>query len=252
MDASSITHVSKIGYAKAVAGSRQCRTDECESRTESVQFSEKAMAMMEAHNVRKQEVDRFADIILRARAQNGYADPKGFLAGLNNDEMDLLQRAHGLADPIQRESLDFEGAYNLLLPHDEARDVNHDALLSIGAGKTITFPPQNAPESVKAAWKEATAGMSDMERLSYELHMFASEHLKNIHQGGDGRATIFEPGEPGYRVPFGDDGFSYQAMVAAQLEALTAARNGIPLEQWQRDERFLNSFAEALKRHGAA
>ena len=223
------------------------------STTDSVQFSEEALRLMRAQRASEAEISQFAGIIQRAHEEGGYADPKAFLNQLNPDEMEVVRKAHGLARSIDVGALDFEGAHNLLLPHDEARDLNNDGLLSIGAGRTITFPPPNAPASVKQAWEDATAGMDERDRWLYEARMFSSQHIANIHRNADGSITVTEPGTSGYRNPFAEPGFSYQTLVKAHLESIEYAREKgwIDEAQYYKDKAFLSGFGEALRQQGA-
>ena len=59
-------------------------------------------------------------------------------------------------------------------------DLNNDGLVEVGEGKTIHFPPVNAPASVKAAWQKATAELSESEKATLALtmhHMVYGVHI---------------------------------------------------------------------------
>jgi hypothetical protein len=105
----------------------------------------------------------FEQLIDKAVAQNAYADPQAFLQSLSTDELKVVQEIHGLAESIVPAGLSEEGALNLLLSPDSSRDIDRDGFQMVGLGKKWQFPPVNAPESVKQAWKEATANMSESE-----------------------------------------------------------------------------------------
>lgn len=96
---------------------------------------------------------------------------KGFLAGLNAQDLALLQQAKGLVSTINVATLSEEGAANLLLDHAAQVDLNNDGIVEVGIGKMMSFPPPNAPQAAKDAWAAATAEMSDSDRMSLSGHI---------------------------------------------------------------------------------
>ncbi|WP_438864008.1 hypothetical protein [Neptunicella sp.] len=98
---------------------------------------------------------------------------KQILRQMSADDLAVLQKAACLAKPININSLSNEGAQNLLAQPDHSNmvDLNNDGLVEIGEGKTMIFPPVNAPASVKAAWEKATNGMSESDKMMAELNM---------------------------------------------------------------------------------
>lgn len=114
----------------------------------------------------------YLPILQKAMDNGGFSDPKGFLKSLSSDELQKLQYAHGLADPINVDKLSEEGALNLLLPPNDAKmDIDGDGFVSVGDGRTFVFPPANAPKEVDEAWKQATAGLDDQARSMLEMTM---------------------------------------------------------------------------------
>lgn len=118
---------------------------------------------------RRQELDQysaeFEKVVDKAAAQGGYSDPQAFLKTLSTPELAALQHVHSLADPIDPDNLTKEGALNLLYSPDQAKDIDHDGFEMVGKAKTWTFPPVDAPDSVKKAWKQATSGMDGGDAL---------------------------------------------------------------------------------------
>lgn len=114
---------------------------------------------------RRQEVEKFSDgfeqIVDKAAANNGYDNPQAFLQSLSGSELETLQHIHCLAAPINPTGLSKEGALNLLLSPDKAQDIDNDGFQMVGLAKGWQFPPVNAPDNVKQAWKETTANMSE-------------------------------------------------------------------------------------------
>lgn len=113
---------------------------------------------------RQQAVDSqsspYLAILSKAADQNGLSDPKAFLKSLSPQELHTLQTIHCLADPIDPDGLTEEGAQNLILPPNQAEDVDRDGFNMVGLAKTWQFPPTNAPDSVKQAWKTATKDLN--------------------------------------------------------------------------------------------
>lgn len=99
-------------------------------------------------------------VLEKASAQDGLSDPKAFLKSLSPQELHALQTIHCLADPINPDGLTEEGAQNLILPPNQAEDVDHDGFNMVGLAKMWQFPPNNAPDSVKQAWKAATKDLN--------------------------------------------------------------------------------------------
>jgi hypothetical protein len=73
---------------------------------------------------------------------------------------------------------------NLLYSPDQSKDINNDGLSDIGLAKMWKYPPPNAPEAVKQAWKEATAGRDDWLLMAPFLAAESNANMKP-----DGSAT---------------------------------------------------------------
>ena len=143
-------------------------------------LSAASVERLETRQLNQQEITEFAAILSRAAGQQEPATQ--FLQSLSQDELKLVQKAHSLARPIQLSALSREGAQNLLSQPDgsDLVDLNNDGLVEVGEGKTIHFPPVNAPASVKAAWQKATAELSESEKATLALtmhHMVYGVHI---------------------------------------------------------------------------
>jgi len=107
----------------------------------------------------------FIALMERAASTGGYEDPQGFLQTLGPQDLRALRTIHGMGVDIEPAGLDREGALNLLLPHNAARDLDRDGITNIGAARTSIFPPNDAPEHVKKAWEAAVETLPAGERL---------------------------------------------------------------------------------------
>lgn len=176
--------------------------------------------------------EAFKQIIDKAAASGGYNDPQGFVSSLSTTELDALQHIHCLAEPIIPQGLSKEGALNLLYSPDQSKDINNDGLSDVGLAKMWAYPPPNAPEAVKKAWKEATAGLSDMEAA---LKM------------GPFMPTGF-PGEPGWKNIYAEPNFSYTKQVVDYLKSMEIHKP----DDYEEKKAFLQSYLELLKKHQVA
>lgn len=211
-------------------------------------FSNRSTDLMNRRGVSNGEQDEFAAILSGAATSNAGNNPKAFLDSLSASEMEVLRKVHCLADPISINRLDFEGAYNLLTAPGEARDLDNDGLLSIGAGKIWQYPPPNAPASVKQAWEEATADIPESEKwlkMAPFLAVTATANLKADNSG------FYEPGETGYRNIYAEPGFSYTRQVQDILSMMDRLK-GQSSARLQEDKAFLQSFLQALTKQGVA
>lgn len=100
----------------------------------------------------------FLKIIQSASQSNGLQDPLAFVHGLSTEELATLQHMHGLADAIRPETLNEEGAMNLLKVPGTGIDLNGDGLQQVGLALTWQFPPNDAPASVREAWRKTLDG----------------------------------------------------------------------------------------------
>lgn len=176
----------------------------------------------------------YADILNRAYTSGGMLDPVGFLNELSREELAVVQRNHCLADPIQPAGLSREGAYNLLLPEGYAVDFNHDDLVETGAGRSIQFPPADAPAEFVDAWFKATRDMSEMDAASYGLALFTGMH------------TIPVDGQPMRRTLDAGSMGSYRKVVAGYLDMLENFKGQLAEGQYERDKAFFGRLQDLL------
>ena len=183
----------------------------------------------------------FEQIIDKAVATGGYYDPQKFVNNLSTEELAVLQHIHCLADPIKPQGLSKEGALNLLYSPDQSKDINNDGLSDIGLAKMWKYPPPNAPDAVKKAWKEATAGRDDLLLMAPFL---AAEANANMKPDGSG---FYFPGEQGYRNIYSEPGFSYSQQITDILKSWEQLKPSYYTEA----KEFLNTYLESLNRNHA-
>ena len=176
--------------------------------------------------------EAFKQIIDKAATNGGYNDPLGFVRSLSTTELDALQHIHCLAEPIIPQGLSKEGALNLLYSPDQSKDINNDGLSDVGLAKMWKYPPPNAPEAVKKAWKEATAGLSDME-AALKMGPFMPMGL---------------PGEPGWKNMYAEPDFSYSKQVVDYLKSMEIHKPN----DYEKQKAFFQSYLELLKKHPVA
>ena len=177
----------------------------------------------------------YLSVLEKAAAQNGLSDPKAFLKSLSPQERHALQTIHSLADPIDPGGLTEEGAQNLILPPNRAEDVDRDGFNMVGLAKMWQFPPNNAPDSVKEAWKTATKDLNGNDLLL--MTSFMPLVIPGVNNGS---AYIPEDAD-------------YGAMTARTIEGLEYAKRFD--KEWQRPVRenqiaLLQKFQEALATTG--
>jgi hypothetical protein len=211
-----------------------------------VTFSDKALELMHLRDVSDETARQFQDILAKAESANASASPKAFLNNLSPSEMEVLRKVHSLGAPIQISSLTNEGAANLLVQPGSARDLDNNGLTSIGIGNMITFPPENAPASFKAAWNSATEGMSFGD---IPTQMIFAVGLANLHYDPvSGRVTSVEPGDANWRNPYADPNFDYKGAVNDAMAALkfNYQHGGMSKEKYQQDMAFYSRLTEAM------
>ncbi len=185
--------------------------------------------------------DKFVDIMTKAVNNHGYDNPQGFLNALSKSELKTLQVISGLAEPIKVNELDKEGAINLLLPRNEAKDLNNDGFVMNGKAVTWSFPPPNAPSNVKKVWQESTADMSASEKM-LAMTPFMPVLIRMDSNGNPQEIKLSE-----YINPYAAKDFSYENFVQDRLEALEYFKNQKPIEQYQREKEFLTIFLASLQ-----
>lgn len=195
----------------------------------------------------------YGEVLARAHAEGGYVRPKEFLKELSSDELAVVQHVHSLAEPINVDSLTEEGALNLLLPGAAQVDLNGDGYTRTGLAYGMRFPSSNTPAGVVEAWEEATAGMGLGERMMYELRMMMPLMTANMYLNEDGSYSHhYEPGDPEFRNPMAEPGYSYQQAAQDQLNHLDFVKNWITQEEYDRQSTFWESLQGLLQDKGAA
>lgn len=182
-------------------------------------------------------------------------DPVAFLQNLSADGIDLLRQAQSLpaGANIDVNGLNREEALNFILPYSAQVDINNDGLIAnANGGKGFRFPPPNASQEVKDAWNEATAGLSEKDKMLLSGKMFVQYLVANLHVDESGKVTQIEPGDPGYRNIFAEDGFSYRQMIEDLKQANEFSRYENSAEIYERTKELLARLGDAFDRHGVA
>lgn len=145
-----------------------------------IQLTQDSISLLSARGLNSTEINQFGQLMSEAQQhEQGYAD---YLSGVSKSDLGLIQKANSLAYQIQPENLSKEGSINLLKQPDKSNavDLNNDGIVEVGIGRTIVFPPVNAPDYVKTAWDKATEGLSQFEAATLELQMHLAIYGFNI------------------------------------------------------------------------
>ncbi|QDU51321.1 hypothetical protein Pan110_36870 [Gimesia panareensis] len=194
----------------------------------------------------------FGNIIVRAHNEGGYVDPKSFLKKLSREELEVVQKVQGLADPIDVDGLSEEGALNLLLPGAAQVDLNQDGFTRTGAAYGLRFPNSNTPAEVVAAWDEATKDMDFGQLATAQMQMMLPLLTANIEVDENGQfVRQYEPGDPEFKNPFANADFSYTSAVKNQLDSLEAQKNELPADKYESQKSFWSKLQQSLQRYGA-
>ena len=138
------------------------------------------------YEVREPHKEAFENIYSQAKEENiTMSNAKEFLNSLTKEELGTLQNYTLLADEINVDSLNDEGAYNLLLHHYEKYDFNKDGVVSNGISQGISLLPENMPNKEKAALVESLNEMD--EKDSFVALMMIN--LPRLVLGEDGNVT---------------------------------------------------------------
>ena len=194
----------------------------------------------------------YGDILVRAYEERGYADPKAFLKTLSHEEMSVVQRINGLADPIQVDSLTEERALNLLLPAAAQVDLNRDGLTHSGLGYTKRFPDSNTPGPVVQAWEEATGDLDFEELMIREFQMTLPLLSANVVCDENGKFLYsYQPGDAEFRNPMASENYSYVQAAQDRLDSLETHRLRISTEKYEKDKAFWTNFQDLLVEYEA-
>jgi len=140
-------------------------------------MSSESVSLLQRRGLSEQQVSEFSVLLDKSQAQQqADVSARQVLADMSQYELKLLQKATNLVEPIGVNSLSQEGAINLLAQPDRTGmvDLNNDGVVEVGAARTISFPPVNAPESVHKAWEQATEGLSFQDKAFLEFSMHHS------------------------------------------------------------------------------
>lgn len=177
----------------------------------------------------------YAAILHRAYGSSQSDSAKSFLGQLNKDELHTLQLNHGLAAPIQVSEISEEGARNLLLPEGYSVDLNHDGTDEVGAGRSLAYPPHDAPASVREAWFQATADMDPGMAMTYALMMHGAMY-----------GIAIDDQRPAGPLAAPDQADSYRDIVSRFLAALEEQKGLLAPGQYERDKAFFSRFEHML------
>lgn len=143
-----------------------------------LQLTTRSVELLQRRSLSESEIDTFQALLSEAQEDMRGEDlsAREVLQQMSDEELDLVRRANSLADGISINELSEEGATNLLHQPDfsDRVDLNNDGIVEVGAARSITFPPVNAPDSVKNAWAEATEGMEESDVMMLQLQMHNS------------------------------------------------------------------------------
>ena len=217
-------------------------------------FSERTRQLLRRRNVSEDNIISFSSVLIRVQEEGLRTNQaKDFLSTLSDDELEALRAAHSLAQDIDVTSLNEEGAFNLLRNFDQFADLNNNGLLTIGAANTWSYPPPNAPQAVKDAWREATAGFTDLEKMLKMAPFMAFDVSANIQNDADGKPVgLYGPNDAEYRNIYADENFSFRRQVSTMIDQLDAFKNQMDYGEFRERQEFLNGYLSALESHEVA
>ncbi len=245
-------------YAKPQSASPQNEGTRPPAIVDRYDFSPKALELLRRRDLSEQERQQFGDILSRAEKANAHENPSEFLFSLQPAEMEILRKAHSLAFGINISTLDVEGATNLLYQPGDAKDINNDGFLGVGEGKGFVFPPSNAPDEVKNAWEEATANMSEKDKLLMMGSFMIEATFANVRYDQKHKPIgFYGPDDLEYINPFAQPGYSYADSLKKHIEALVfqEQRGGMSpteYEFFQKQKDFLYTLQESYRNHGVS
>lgn len=173
---------------------------------------------------------RFAAVLNKAYASDAMDDPQKFLLSLSMQEMEALRINHGLADTIHVGGLSSEGASNLLLPRGYSLDLNNDGLEEIGAARTMSFPPRDAPAEFVGKWREIAADMDPGDEMMYVFEMHHA--IYGFHLDG----------QPAREPPATDQMSTYRSAIQNLLENVEVSKRYNTEEWYDRNKAFYSSL----------
>lgn len=187
-------------------------------------------------------------------AENSGISPveaKAFLKSLSSDQLEALQVAHCLADPINIDTLSDEGAINLLLSEDSQLDVNNDGMVEVGIGVSFRMPPPNASDEVKAAWQDMTEGMDEKDLMIMQFYFISDFLTANIKTNQAGEVIGFYSHEDQeWTNPYADTSFSWKGQARKMLDNVEASKQYMSHEQYSQTKDFFIDWQATLIEYG--
>ncbi|MBP1626586.1 MAG: hypothetical protein H6Q00_1061 [Holophagaceae bacterium] len=204
----------------------------------------KDLHLLNLRGVSQGEQAEFAELLMKAQGLDA-EDRQALLNRMTPRELEQLRKIHCFAAPIPLHTLSAEGAYNLFQAPTQAQDLDGDGFEEIGAALTSSFPPPGAPDSVKAAWEEATKGLSDGEIMLRSGLFLMPPQVQCDSEGNVQRVIL--PGDPDWKNPYTQPGFTWEGFLQAHLEGNEVSRpyNSEAVYRTNRD--FLKRFLELLQ-----
>ncbi len=190
----------------------------------------------ERRGVSLEEQLHFAGLLNKAYSAKAQDAAKAYLQTMNRDDLAVLQRQHGLADPIQVANLSEEGAENLLLPAGWGKDLDGDGQFEVGVAHTMSFPPQNAPMKFKEAWEEACADLPERDVMTLGFSMMLG--LSSIEPAS---GKIIPNDLPRDQLS------SYTYLIQNTLDMLEQQGGALPAGQYEREKPFFLKLLAALQ-----
>ncbi len=181
-----------------------------------ITLSEKSRTLLKIRGLSEDEITRYSEI-LKESEEAGKS--KTFLKSLSADDRSLLKKAASYGIKLTDshvDSISEEGARNLLVQpdHSHSVDLNNDGVVEVGAGKTLVFPPPNAPQDVKDAWDEISRDMSLEEQLSFTSVFLGLNIQANVKMDSERNVTgFYEPGDEGYVNIYPTDGEGWNSLL---------------------------------------
>lgn len=176
----------------------------------------------------------YAEVLNKAYSSGGMGNARQFLGTLSTKELDAVRQNHCLADRIDTTSLSEEGAENLLLPEGYCVDLNHDGIEEVGAARTMSFPPSDAPEAFKEAWFQASANIDPGMMMTYGLMMH--DAIYGMQIDGKSQGTQYPP----------DRMDSYRSIISNYLASLDGNKGFLADGQYERDKAFFSKLQALL------
>jgi hypothetical protein len=172
-----------------------------------------------------------------AKSSIASGNAKSFLLSLSAESLSVLQEANDIALPINANQVSEVGAENLLLGPGHYVDPNNTGTIEVGQATLVTFPPLNAPQAVKDAWKATTSGLSDHDAELLGLQFIGiSPSL-----GGDGDKVLSEEASPN---------FNWTALFNSMQYSNDITRPYNSPETSDKISALLTKFQAELKNHG--